>query len=486
MVRADVIIIGAGVLGCFAARAMAEYDLKVIVTEAREDVCTGVTRANTGIVYTGGDTKPGTLKTRLCVAANAGFDRLCRELDVPFSRCGSLMISMGQRGDRVLEKKLAQGMENAVPGLELLPREEVLRLEPELSPKVTGGLYSPGTGTVNPWELGIAAYENARDNGVEFRLNEEILSIKRRDGGFVLESGGESYFCRAIINCAGLSADVVREFSQRPLLRIVPSAGEYLVLDDKLRGFVRHVIFHEPEQKGKGLTLVPTVDGNILAGPTEHDGSGEDFAADIGGLELLERLCALVVPGLPLERTIRSFAARRPNPYYVHQENGVWRTEDKSISSFTLLDEEGLFSLVGIKTPGLTCAAELGALTAAKAAAFLGCDAKNSRFEPRRRGIKAVRGLSAEERNALIASDPDYGRIVCRCRGVSLAEVKQAIARGAVTVDGVKRRTGAGMGRCQGGYCMQTVLETLARENKLAPEQVCKDGWGTEIVYGKL
>lgn len=486
MEKADVVIIGAGVLGCFAARAMAEYELKTIVLEAREDVCTGVTRANTGIVYTGGDTKPGTLKTRLCVKANAGFDALCRELDVPFSRCGSLMISFGERGDRVLAKKLAQAKENGVPGAELLDRHEVLNLEPSLNEKVRGGLYSPGTGTVNPWELGIAAYENARDNGIEFRLNEEIKRIIRRDGGYVLESENESWFCRAVINCAGLSADAVREMAHAPLVRIVPSAGEYMVLDNSLRGFVKHVIFHEPEQKGKGLTLVPTVDGNILAGPTEHDAVGEDFASDLSGLELLSELCSFVVPALPQEALIRSFAARRPNPYYVHYKDGVWQTEEKSISSFTLLDEEGFFSLVGIKTPGLTCAGELGKLTAEKAAAYLGCDAKNARFEPRRRAIKTVRGLTAEERNALIAADPDYGRIVCRCQGVSLAEVKQAVARGAVTVDGVKRRTGAGMGRCQGGYCMAAVLETLAFERGIEPGGIRKDGAGTEIIYGKL
>lgn len=486
MVKADVIIIGAGVLGCFAARAMAEYDLKTIVLEKREDVCTGVTRANTGIIYTGGDTRPGTLKTRLCVQANAGFDALCRELDVPFTRCGSLMISFGSRGDAVLEKKLAQARENGVPGVELLDGAEVLRREGNLSPEVTRGLWSPGTGTVDPWSLGIAAYENARDNGIEFRLNEELKSVLRRDGGYVLETGGESYFCRAVINCAGLSADTVREFVNTPHVRIVPTAGDYLVFDEKMRGFLKYVIFHEPEQKGKGLTLVPTADGNILAGPTERPEGGEDYAAEPEGLEQLMELCAKVVPGLPMDKLIRSFAARRPNPYFVHNEDGRWVREDRSISSFTLLDEEGMFSLVGIKTPGLTCAAELGRLAAAKAAEHLGCDRKNARFEPRRRGIKAVRGLDAAGRGALISSDPDYGRIVCRCRGISLAEVKQAIARGAVTVDGVKRRTGAGMGRCQGGYCMQTVFETLMAERGAAAGSVSKDGKGTEIVYGKI
>lgn len=486
MEKADAVIIGAGLLGCFAARAMAEYDLSTIVLEKREDVCTGVSKANTGIVYTGGDTAPGTLKTRLCVKANAGFDELCRELDVPFSRCGSLMLAFGPRAERVLKKKLAQGIENGVTGLEMLDRDEVLRREEHISHTVTRGLYAPGTGTVNPWELGIAAFENARENGVDFRFREELKSISRRDGGFYLETERDGYFCRAVINCAGLAAGTVREFCESPAVRIVPSRGDYMVLDSRLSGFVKHVIFHEPEARGKGLTLVPTVDGNILVGPTERPESGEEYATDVGGLELLLSLCAQIVPDLPMDKLIRSFGALRPNPYHVRCEDGRWLIEEKSISNFTLMDEAGLFSLVGIKTPGLTCAHELGKLTAAKVAAYLGCDRKNPRFEPRRRGVKAVRGLDENERNALIHKNPDYGKIICRCREVSLAEVKQAIARGAVTVDGVKRRCGAGMGRCQGGYCMQSVLETLAKEQKLPAELISKDGGESKIVYGKL
>jgi len=484
MKKADVIIIGAGVLGCFAARAMAEYDLKTLVLEQREDVCTGISRANTGIVYTGVDTKPGTLKTSLCVTANQNFDQVCRELDVPFSRCGSLMVSFGERGDRVLKKKLAQGQENGVPGLELLDRAEVLRREPHLSTDVTGGLYAPGTGTVNPWDLGIAAFENARENGVEFRFNETLRKMHRRDGGFVLETNEGDYFCRAVINCAGLSADTVRELTQRPLVRIFPSGADYLVLDSRLTGYLSHVIFHEPEEKGKGLTLVPTVDGNILVGPTEREEEGRDYAGSAAGMKRLETLCARVIPALPMEKVIRSFASHRPNPYYVQEKEGRWEREEKGIPSFTVLEEEGLFSLVGIKTPGLTCAAELGRLSAQKAAAYLNCDARNLKFDPCRQRIRTVRDFSPEELDEQIRRNPDYGTILCRCRGVSLAEVKQAVARGAVTVDGVKRRVGAGMGRCQGSYCMQTVLETLAEQQGLPPEQISKDGQGTEIIYG--
>ena len=464
----DVAVIGGGLLGCFTARALAAYELHVTVLEEREDVCTGISRSNTGIIYTGCDTKPGTLKTRLCVQANRDFGRLCRELDVPFSRCGSLMVCFGPRAEAVLERKLAQGRTNGVPGLELLGPEAVYGLEPNLAPGVRLGLYAPGTGTVNPWELGIAAFENARDNGADFRFSEKVLRIERTGGGYRLETGRHSYEARAVVNCAGLQADAVRELVKVPNLRIFPTAGDYLVLDSTVSGFLRHIIFHEPEDRSKGLTLVPTVDGNLLIGPTERSrDSAPDWAVSREGLETLYRLCAQVVPALPMEEVIRSFAALRPNPYAVREREGVWAPEDRSISGLTILEEDGLISLLGIKTPGLTCAGALGEYAAACAARFLGGPGRNPRFDPRRRGIRRVRELGDGERDALIREDPDYGEIVCRCRDVTKGEILEAIRRGASTVDGVKRRTGAGMGCCQGSRCGQAVLELINGEHGL-------------------
>ena len=462
----DVAVIGGGLLGCFAARALAAYALRVTVLEEREDVCTGISRANTGIVYTGCDTKPGTLKTELCVRANRDFDRLCRELDVPFSRCGSLMAAFGPRAETVLKRKLAQGRTNGVAGLELLGPEAVYGLDPNLAPGITAGLYAPGTGTVNPWDLCIAAFENARDNGADFRFSEKVLRMERTGGGYRLETDRGGYAARAVVNCAGLQADAVREMTKRPALRIFPTAGDYLVLDTTVSGFVRHVIFHEPEEKGKGLTLVPTVDGNLLIGPTERSrGTAPDWATSREGLEELARLCGRVVPALPLEETVRSFAALRPNPCGVRERDGVWVPEDRSISGFTILEEDGLISLLGVKTPGLTCAKLLGDHAAASAARFLGDPGRNPRFDPRRRGIRRVRELEEGARDALIREDPDYGEVLCRCRDVTKGEVLEALRRGASTVDGVKRRTGAGMGCCQGSRCGRRVLDLMNGKN---------------------
>jgi len=481
----DVLIVGAGLLGCFAARALAAYDLRVTVLEAREDVCTGVSRANTGILYAGYDTKPGTLKSRLTVRAVASAQALCSELEVPVSMCGSLMVAVGERGEGVLRKKYADGLANGVPGLALLDGAALRAMEPNLTPGITAGLFAPGAGTLNPWELGIAAFENARANGVEFRFREELKALSRDGDGFLAETEGHTYRARAILNCAGLAADRVRELCEAPLVRLFPTAGDYLVLDAGTGSFVNHIIFHEPERKGKGLTLVPTVDGNLLIGPTEREASVPGATAQ-SGLDTLAALCREVIPALPLSETIRSFAALRPNPYYVREENGKWVPEEKSIGNFTVLEEAGLFSLIGIKTPGLTCACELGQYAAEHIIEHLGGARRNPDFNPRRRAIPRPEAMDGAEREAFLRENPAYGRILCRRRQVSEGEIAEAIRRGAVTVDGVKRRTGAGMGRCQGGFCQAKILALLARETGISPESICLDAAGSALLRAPL
>ena len=485
MEKRDVLIIGAGLLGCFAARALSRYELSITVLEAREDVCTGISRANTGIVYTGADTKPGTLKTELTVRANARFDALCRELDVRFRRCGSLMAAFGPNAERVLRKKYENGQKNGVPGLELLSGAECRECEPILSAGVTLGLYAPGTGTVDPWELGLAAYENARDNGAEFRFDAPLRALRREGKGFIAETENESYSAKTVINCAGLAADAVRELTESPSVRLFPDGGDYLVLDRGTDRLLHHVLFHEGEEKGKGLTLVPTVDGNVLVGPTELPWDGvSHYPARETGLQELRRLCREIVPALPLTETIRSFGALRPNPYYVQETPDGYVREERSISSFTLLSENGLFSLLGIKTPGLTCASELGEYVSSLVLEHLGGAAEKTDFDPRRRAIPRPRELPEAERAALIAAESAYGKLVCRCTGVTEGEVLEAIRRGAVTLDGVKRRTGSSMGRCQGSFCAPRILEILARELHCSPGEIRLGAAGTEYLWG--
>jgi glycerol-3-phosphate dehydrogenase len=402
--------------------------------------------------------------------------------------------------------KYEQGLENGVPGIRLLTGKEVLELEPHIHPDVVQGLFAPLAGTVLPWELGLAAAEAALHNGADILLDTEVTDITPTKEGYAVHCGGKTFAARGIINCAGLFADEILEKVAEPQVRIYPSGGDYFILDTKAAGYIRHVIFHEPEQKGKGLTLVPTVDGNILIGPS--DVPAEDKTSCLTtrkGLDELKSLVPQVVPNLPMEHVIRSFGAIRPNPFWVHKDpqSGGYVREDKGISSFTILESNPphlsgiasdagsecsrpFLSLIGIKTPGLTCANELAAYVSDKMAQMLGGVPLNPAYRPSRQAPIRPGDLPLQDRIRLIKENPAYGQIVCRCRKISEGEIIDSIRRspGAVTVDGVKRRTGATSGRCQGSFCTQRIMEIIARELGCSPEEICKDGKGSYIVRG--
>ena len=474
MKNVDVVVIGGGLLGCFAARNLCRRKLHIAVLEAREDVCTGISRANTEIVYPGYDHKPGTLKAEMTVRANAGFDALCRELDVPFSRCGSLMVSYGEKADTVLKKKYENGLSMGVPGLRLLSGEEARKMEPVLAEGVTSALYAPTAGTVNPWALGIAACENATANGAELCLNTRVLGIRKTAEGYRIETDRETFSCRAVVNCAGLAADRVQKLLFPSPVHIAPDAGDYLILDKAAENKPTRIIQYEPEDSGKGFNAVPTVEGSLLLGPSERENE-TDFAVSAAGLSFVRERAGRVLPGLDFNDAIRSFAAVRPNPQ---------REDGGSIGSFVIEHPDpGFWSLIGIKTPGLTCADGLGRYVADKVAAELGVEG-NPAFDPHRPGIRRVRDLPLSQRAALVRENPDYGEILCHCEDVSKAEIREAIRRGAVSVDGVKRRVGAGMGRCQGSRCERAVMELLAEELGVPVTAVRKDGPGSEILEG--
>ena len=473
MERFDAAVIGGGLLGCFAARELSRRKLDVILLEAREDVCTGISRANTAVVYPGCDHKPGTLKAEMTVRANASFDRLCRDLDVPFSRCGSLMLSFGPGADAVLRKKLQNGEANGVPGLRLLDAECAYTMEPGLAPGLRHALFSPTAGTVNPWQLGIAACENAVHNGAQLLLNTKVIAIHHDQDGYLIEMDRGSICTRAVINCAGLAAHRVQELLFPPSVRIVPTAGDYLVLDKNSVGKPTHILEYEPEEKAKGLTVVPTVEGSLLLGPSERDNT-LDYATTADGLLWVREQAARLLPGLDLDGTIRSFAAVRPNP---EQADG------RSIHSFCIEHPaERFWSLIGIKTPGLTCARELGQYAAAALARELRAE-ENTVFDPIRRAIPKAHALPFDKRQKLAAEQPDYGKIVCCCEDVTRGEILEAIRRGACTVDGVKRRVGTGMGRCQGARCEQKIAALISEALRIPESAVTKDGMGTERVY---
>ena len=431
----DAAVIGGGILGCFAARNLRRWNVSAVLLEAAEDVCTGITRANSAVVYAGYDNRPGSLKAEMTVRGNGNFDRLCRELEVPFSRCGSLLVTYDAQSVERLQKKWEQGIENGVPGLRLLTGQEAEAMEPMLKPGAAGALYAPTTGTVNPWLLGIAAYENAVNNGAVPMRNTAVTAIEKTDTGYLLRTSSEAVACKVVLNCAGLFADRVQELLFPPSVRLHWDGAEYLVLD-KLARKPGRVIFHQARSCGKGITAVPCVEGNLLISGVRKP-IETPFATTRSGLRELHDAAKDLLPGLDLTRVIRSFAAVRPNPY---------RETGESIPDFCIENPgPGFYSLIGIKTPGLTCADELGLYLAGEAAEVLNAR-PNPDFNPHRRAIPKT----------------DDRSIVCQCEGVTRSEILEAIRRGASTVDGVKRRVGSGMGPCQGSRCsfaIETILE---------------------------
>lgn len=460
MRKFDAVVIGGGVLGCFAARNLCRWRLKVALVEAKADICTEITRANAAIVYSGCDHKPGSLKAAMTVRANEYFGELCDQLEVPFRRCGSLMVCYGTEGMETLRKKLRQGRENGVRGLMLMGREETLEAEPMLSNGIIGALYAPSTGVVNPWQLGIAAYENAIDNGCEAVLNAPVRSISRAEGGYLLEMNGFEFWCRAVVNCAGMQADRVREMLFEPSVRIEADGADGWILDENAPAPQR-VIFQETEARGKGITATPTTDGNLMLISAARPLGHAPFGTDREGLKELRAAAGELFPGLDQAPGIRSFGAVRPNPRTVVLRDGKYVWDGKSIGSFVMEHPEpGFFGLIGVKTPGLTCADELGRYLAEGVARTLEAR-ENDGFRTNRKSIQRVRGLDTDARAALVAKDRSYGDVICRCGDITRGEIIEAVRRGAVDFDGVKRRVGAGLGRCQGSRCRLAVEKLL-------------------------
>lgn len=433
MKQYDAIVIGGGILGCMTARNLRRWNISTLLLEKEDDVCRGITRANSAIVYAGYDNKPGSLKAELTVRGNANMAALCEELEVPFSRCGSLLVTYDREATPRLERKLKNGEENGVPGLVLLSGAEAEAMEPMLRKGVAAALYAPTTGTVNPWQLGIAACENAQANGADIMMNTEVLGIREITGGYVVETNAGEFCCKMVFNCAGLFADKVQEFLFAPSVRLELDAAEYLVLDRTARKPER-VIFLQAQSCGKGITAIPCVEGNLLISGVRKP-MGIPFATSVEGLREIHMAAEELLPEVPLNKVIRSFGAVRPNP----QRSGGESLNDYCIEN----PGPGFYSLIGIKTPGLTCANELGLLMAQKAAEYLRAQ-KNSQFAPRRKAI----------------AEKDY-EIICRCEQITRGEIVEAIRRGADTVEGVKRRVGSGMGRCQGSRCTYEIEKLL-------------------------
>lgn len=447
----DIVIIGAGVTGCAIARSLSRYRLKVCVLEKGSDVCEGSSKANSGIVHAGFDAKPGTLKAKLNVEGARRMPALSKELDFAFCNNEALVLCFDTAQLDDLRALYERGMENGVDGLELLDAEGVRHLEPALNP-VAGALLAKTSGIVCPFELTLALAENAADNGVEFRFEQEVQGIVRSGEGFRITTDKSLIESRMVVNAAGVYADRIHSMVCDTPLKITPRRGEYFLLDKDAGGIVQRTIFQLPTKMGKGILVSPTAHGNLLIGPSaENIDDKENTATTDAGLASVRERAALSVADLPYQKTITSFTGLR----------AVGDTGDFIIGE----SAEGFFDAAGIESPGLTSAPAIGDYV---------CELIGQRtelipdpdFRPERKGVVHFAHLSREEQNALIRENPAYGSIVCRCEQVTEGEILDALYRtlGAVTLDGVKRRTRAGMGRCQAGFCTPRVMELLAEK----------------------
>lgn len=462
----DVIIIGAGVSGCAIARELSRYQLDICVLERESDICEGTSKANSGIVHGGFDAKPGTLKAKLNVLGNSMMDEMSKKLDFEFKRNGSMVVCQNEMGIPALEKLLEQGKENGVKGMKILKREQALELEPNLADGVYAVLYIPSGGIVCPFGMNIAYAENAAQNGVEFKLGTEVQLIERVGQDYRIQTNQGVFDTKYVINAAGVYADVFHNMVSELKIHIMPRRGDYCLLDKTAGDLVRHTIFQLPTEKGKGVLVTPTIHGNLLLGPTAIDIEDKEATATTAkGLQEVLEKCTKSVKNIPFKQVITSFAGLR-----AHEEHGEFIIGEVE-------DAKGFIDVAGIESPGLTSAPRIGIYVRDILAEKMELKEKEN-FVEERKGIVRFLDLPKEEQNRLLQKNQAYGQIVCRCEQITEGEILDAIHRplGATTLDGVKRRTRAGMGRCQAGFCTPKVMEILARELHLELKDIRKNG----------
>ena len=469
----DVAIVGAGVVGSAIARELAKFKVSACVIEKDEDVCNGTSKANSAIVHAGFDAKPGRLKAKLNVRGNEMMDELSKELDFPFKRNGSLVVCTKDQDPALLDELVEKAKANGVE-VQILERDELIKMEPNLADDVVKALYAPTGAIVCPFHLTMALAENAADNGVEFFLNTEVTKIEKKDDRYVISTDKDTIEAKTVVNAAGVYADKFNNMVSEHKLEIIARRGQYMLLDKDAGSHVSRTIFQLPSKMGKGVLVTPTVHGNLLVGPTAEDiDDKEGVNTTAEGLGSLAATSAQSVKNVPMRQVITSFAGLR-----AHEVNGDFVIGEAE-------DAPGFFNAAGIESPGLSSAPAIGEMVASQVAEKLGLE-KNPNFNGKRKGILNPATLSIEERNELIKKQPAYGNIICRCEMVTEGEILDAIHRtlGARSLDGVKRRTRAGMGRCQAGFCSPKTMEILEREVPMSMFDVTKNGKDAKIVFG--
>lgn len=470
----DVIIIGGGVSGAASARELSRYKVSVCVLEREEDVCCGTSKANSAIVHAGYDAVPGTLMAKLNVKGNEMMEQLSKDLDFLFQRTGSLVIGLNKESMPGLQKLYDRGRANGVKGLRILNREEVLSMEPNITDNVYAALYAPSAGIVCPFGMNIALAENACTNGVEFRFNTEVLDIRKTENGYEIHTNRGMFQAKCVVNAAGVYADKIHNMVSKKKIHITPRRGEYCLLDKSAGTHVSRTIFSLPTKYGKGVLVTPTVHGNLLIGPTAVDiENKEGTNTTREGLDEVISKAGQNVKNLPMRQVITSFAGLR-----AHEDGAEFIIGEAD-------DAEGFIDCAGIESPGLTSCPAIGEMVAEIVKEKLGLEEKED-FISTRKGILDPNTLSKEERAELVRKEPAYGNIICRCEMISEGEILDAIRRplGARSLDGIKRRTRAGMGRCQSGFCSPRTMEILARELHMNMSDITKSGGNSRLVVG--
>ena len=471
----DVAIIGAGVIGGAIFRELTKYNLKVVELEKENDVAMGASKANSAIVHSGYDPEPGTLMAKYNVEGNKMFDKLCKDLSVPFKRNGSLIIGFDEDDQKELEVLYNRGIQNGVEGVKLLSAEEVLEIEPNLNKDVKGALFCPTGGIVGAYEFTIALSENAIDNGGELRLNSKVVGIEKDENFKIKLENGDVVEARFVVNAAGIYADKIHNMVCEEDFKITPRKGEYYVLDKSQGRLFEKTIFQCPTKLGKGVLVTPTVHGNLLVGPDAIDTCDKDsVSTEYDGLAKVREVSLKTTNKVNFRENIRNFAGLRAiadKPDFIIGE---------------AKDVKGFFDVAGIKSPGLSSAPAI-AVDVVKMLGESGLALeKKDNFNEKREQVHFIE-LSPEEKANLIKKDSRYGRIICRCENITEGEIVDSINRtlGARTIDGVKRRCRPGCGRCQGGFCGPRVQEIISRETGMNIEEVLLDKNGSYIISGK-
>lgn len=467
----DVLIIGAGVTGAATAYELAKTDLKIGVIERMEDVCEGTSKANSAIVHAGYDAKPGSLKAKLNVEGAALIPQLAEQLGFDYKNNGSLVLCFDEEHRPGLEELLQRGITNGVKDLRIIEKDEIKRLEPHVSDEVVCALYAPTAGVVCPFGLNIAMAENAADNGVQFIFNEPVTKIEKIDGGWKVN---DKYTAKALVNAAGVYADDIHNMVCEDKIHITPRRGEYMLLDRAAGPLTDMTLFQQPTPAGKGVLITRTVHGNILIGPNAQAvDDADDVSTTTEGLAEIREKASRIIKDIPFNKVIRTFAGLRATP-----DGGDFIIQESA---------PGFFDAAGIESPGLTAAPAIGKMVAGLVEEKLQPGKKENHIDTRK-GFVNVRNISKEEWDALIEQDPDYGVIICRCETVTVGSIKDACRRSvpATTLDGVKRRVRAGMGRCQAGFCSPKTMEILCEETGKPMDEICLGKKGSELVKGRV